>query len=198
MPRSGKGSEFERSICKQLSLWWTDGERDDVFWRTSQSGGRATQRSKKGQKTYGSYSDIAAVDPIGEPLLKLFNIELKRGSSYSCPGDLLDFKVDNASHPWVKCLLQTMRCQEESGSHGWLMICKRDHRSPVVFIDSFTAHSLVNEECGGLRYAPFFSLKLAIYQKKRFITKANFMGTTLENFLQKVKPKQIIACVKKL
>ena len=41
MPKAYKGSEFEREMCKCLSLWWTDSKRDDVFWRSAQSGGRA-------------------------------------------------------------------------------------------------------------------------------------------------------------
>jgi len=40
-----KGGEFERDISRFLSRWWTYGERDDVFWRTSASGARATTRS---------------------------------------------------------------------------------------------------------------------------------------------------------
>lgn len=28
-----KGSSYERHICKQLSLWWTKGKRDDVVFR---------------------------------------------------------------------------------------------------------------------------------------------------------------------
>jgi len=41
-----KGSSFEREICTILSKWWTNNERDDVFWRTAGSGARATTRSK--------------------------------------------------------------------------------------------------------------------------------------------------------
>ncbi|MBM3120244.1 MAG: hypothetical protein FJ006_12010, partial [Chloroflexi bacterium] len=60
---SSKGASFERDISRQLSLWWTHGERDDVFWRSSMSGGRATVRAKKGQKTAYQNGDITATDP---------------------------------------------------------------------------------------------------------------------------------------
>ncbi len=59
-----KGSNFEREICKLLSLWWTNDKRDDIFWRTSGSGARATTRSKTKQKTFGQYGDVQATDPI--------------------------------------------------------------------------------------------------------------------------------------
>lgn len=135
MPKGNqKGSAFEREICKALSRWWTDGERDDVFWRSSQSGGRATQRAKKGQSTYGSYGDVAAVDPIGEPLLKVFTIELKRGRSHGCPGDLLDFKSNNGKHPFVRALSQAIEAHKRAGSKSWMLIGKRDCRCPVVFL----------------------------------------------------------------
>lgn len=76
-----KGSDFERFIAKDLSLWWTDGERDDIFWRTSGSGARATTRRKCGLKTADSYGDICTIDPIGKPLTDLILFELKKGYS---------------------------------------------------------------------------------------------------------------------
>lgn len=54
----GKGQDLERSISRQLSLWWSNGEADDWFWRASQSGGRATQRAKKGMRTLNSAGDL--------------------------------------------------------------------------------------------------------------------------------------------
>ena len=37
-----KGSSFERAVCKRLSLWLSNGERDNLLWRSAMSGGRAT------------------------------------------------------------------------------------------------------------------------------------------------------------
>jgi hypothetical protein len=42
-----KGSRFERDVCKRLSLWLSKGERDDLFWRSALSGGRATLRLRQ-------------------------------------------------------------------------------------------------------------------------------------------------------
>ena len=74
-----KGSQFERDICRELSIWWTQGERDDIFWRTSGSGARATTRAKKGDATANSAGDIGYLDEIGKPFLDYFMVELKRG-----------------------------------------------------------------------------------------------------------------------
>lgn len=192
MAVQSKGSEFERQICKRLSLWWTDDERDDVFWRSSQSGGRATLRSRKGIRTAGSYGDITALDPIGEPLMKMFTIELKRGSSYSSPGDLIDFKKGNSAHPWVKCFLQAKRCHEECGSHTWLLICKRDHREPMAFADAFMMSQLCKHTSHTFTRPPFFAFRFPVHDGKNFIDMVNIVGVPLELFLYRIKPQEII------
>ncbi len=74
-----KGSNFEREISKELSLWASDNQTDAIFWRSEQSGGRATIRAKHGLKTPNSAGDIAFIDPIGKPLLDVFVLELKKG-----------------------------------------------------------------------------------------------------------------------
>lgn len=189
--RSAKGSDFEREICKRLSKWWTKGERDDVFWRTSQSGGRATQRNKKGQSTHGSYGDIAAVDPIGAPLIKMFTIELKRGSSYGSPGDLLDFNPVNEKHPWVVCLKQAVRSYTEAGSKAWMMICRRDHRLPVVYLES-RIFRLLREDRPIAATVSCMRFNLAIKGEHKGPWMVSFVGIPLETFLQFISPQQII------
>lgn len=74
-----KGGEYERDISRFLSLWWTRGERDDIFWRTSASGARATARAAKFKKTKYDYGDITFTDPIAKLMLDLMVIEAKRG-----------------------------------------------------------------------------------------------------------------------
>ena len=56
-----KGSSFERTVAKQLSLWVSNGKRDDHFWRTAGSGSRSTIRSKKGKLTEGGSGDICSM-----------------------------------------------------------------------------------------------------------------------------------------
>jgi hypothetical protein len=68
-----KGGSFERKICKQLSLWITDGKRDDVFWRSAMSGGRATVHGKKNRQA----ADICAVQVEGNQFADDFIVEVK-------------------------------------------------------------------------------------------------------------------------
>jgi hypothetical protein len=72
-----KGSSFEREICKKLSLWVSYGKSDDLFWRSAMSGGRATVRTRKGQKTSSGHGDITAVTPEGNILTDTFIVECK-------------------------------------------------------------------------------------------------------------------------
>jgi hypothetical protein len=57
-----KGSSFEREFCKTISLWLSNKNRDDLFWRTSNSGGRYTIRKKSGKETDNQEGDITATD----------------------------------------------------------------------------------------------------------------------------------------
>jgi len=74
-----KGGNYERQVCKELSLWWTNGERDDIFWRTAGSGGRSTARRKKKKSTANAAGDIRYDDALGKPFIDYFLCEIKRG-----------------------------------------------------------------------------------------------------------------------
>jgi hypothetical protein len=78
-----KGSAFEREICKALSLWISGGKREDLFWRTAMSGGRATVHFNKPLKGIKKpphirqVGDICAVAPEGHAFCEAFFIECK-------------------------------------------------------------------------------------------------------------------------
>lgn len=131
-----KGSSYERTICKQLSSWWTDGKREDVFWRTAGSGARAKARNKMGKSTFGQYGDICADDPIGQPLMDLCVIEVKRGYS----GETFANLIESHQNPKVqKCMFQRFLDQAEEEREMakvpyWMLITKRDGRTPILTI----------------------------------------------------------------
>jgi len=74
-----KGAEFERTVCTKLSLWVSDYTREDVFWRSAMSGGRATIKIKKnrGRKFDAHAGDVAATHELGHLLITLFIVECK-------------------------------------------------------------------------------------------------------------------------
>lgn len=129
-----KGQQFERDVCVLLSRWWTGGENDSVFWRTANSGGRATVRGKKGKTTRGQYGDICATDPIGQPFIDLFNVEIKRGYSRHTFADILDCPSNGAMPKYLEWFVKAQKTSEEAGTYSWLLIAKRDRREPLIFV----------------------------------------------------------------
>ncbi len=127
-----KGNSFERGVCKLLSLWWNPG-RDDVFWRSQSSGGRATQRTKKKQTTKGQYGDVCATDGDGEALTQFVTIELKRGYNRVTLSDLIDRPARSARQVLEQWIDKASEGAKAAGSVGWLIIHKRDLREPVVY-----------------------------------------------------------------
>jgi hypothetical protein len=122
-----KGSRFERLVCRQLSLWISGGRSEHLYWRSSQSGGRATTRAKKGDTTLHVQSgDIAAIDPEGHHFLDVFYVECKNYKSlkldslfYRTTGDLAKM--------WIKT-------REQAKLYGKqpLMIIKENGQKPLL------------------------------------------------------------------
>lgn len=139
-----KGSSFEREICRSLSLWWTKDDpepSDAVFWRTSNSGGRATVRGKAGKRTRNHYGDIMAVDPVGQPLIDFITWEIKRGYSRCSLADLLDSPPKAAKQEWQKWIEQASKAADDAGALYWAIIARRDRREPILVLPERLADS---------------------------------------------------------
>lgn len=141
----GKGADFERSISKRLSLWWTRGERDDVFWRTSNSGGRATARRNSGKKTKNQEGDICAIDPAGQSLVDLVSIELKKGYNSWNIKEFLD--SDSKEPTLLKFFKQAQRESESKESKCWWLILRQDRRKILSVISHDFYKMLVRAGC---------------------------------------------------
>lgn len=131
----GKGADFERTICKQLSFWWSGQDRDDIFWRSSNSGGRATIRGRKGKQTFGQHGDITAVDPFGAPLLDILALEIKRGYGEADFHALLDRSSGAAQQVWESWIQQAIASAEGSGAYSWAIIARRDRKEPIIVLE---------------------------------------------------------------
>jgi len=179
-----KGSTFERDICKQLSLWLTEGKRDDIFWRTAASGGRATNRAKVSKKTSGGYGDINFLDPLGEGLLKLFCFELKRGYKDLSVLSYIDRRPAKTKTVLEEFWDQAVTSAEQSGAHFPLVIFKRDlHKPCVMFPVEF--FSIAKNYFGYFLYP---TAKVSFQGDDGFFT---LVITTMESFLEYVNPNVI-------
>ena len=128
-----KGGQFERDICHKLSLWWSGGKSDDIFWRTSGSGARATSRFKKGKATHGQHSDITHTHPSGAPFTDLFVTELKRGHNKTTLIEMIDTPKLVKSNLWWQWIRKVQNSVNASGAMSWLLIHKRDGREEMIF-----------------------------------------------------------------
>jgi hypothetical protein len=209
-----KGQQYERQICTDLSRWWTGGTRDDVFWRTSGSGARAISRHGRGQKTAGQFGDVAATDPIGQPLIDFFTIEIKRGYSAWTVADILDVptRKDTCPQKWEEWVQEVYEHHQAAGTPFWMLIQKRDQRPPIVFMPADVTNYL---ECSWKNLHPFFGIHARIqfregaYHKikhngkaqKRYIVEREWrvgmhlIGMLFEDFLDRVQKIHILSAL---
>ena len=187
--KSAKGGAYEREICKLLSKWWTDGVRDDVFWRSASSGGRATRRTAKGKDTYGQYGDIQAVDPIGLPLTQLCTIEVKRGYSDCSVADLFDSPLSRKQTKWEGFVIQAFTSHKGQETPYWVLIHRRDKQQAMIYIPRRLARALdlqLYELC------PYAVMRLGVKEDGGLRTPMTIVALQLEHFCQSISPKTII------
>lgn len=120
-----KGRKFERTISKKLSIWWSNGERDDLFWRTQGSGARATTRSKRGIKTEGQDGDIASTSNESIIFAASFIIECKNYKSINIWNIFTNKKCDFQGW-WIK-----LKSQAKDVNKRPLLIAKENNH-PIV------------------------------------------------------------------
>jgi hypothetical protein len=182
----GKGAAFERVVCKQLSLWWTGGKHDDIFWRTSGSGARAKVRGRK--RTFGQYGDVQATNPIGQPLLNLCTIEIKCGYKSASVVDFLDSipKKKGAKHQLEQFLEQAIEDSElrNKKKNQWLLVLKRDYKHALV-ITNYGFYKVLHPgpmtEC-----FPMMKLRVRLCDCTRILVVVRFC-----DFLESVQPATI-------
>jgi hypothetical protein len=190
MAAKSKGNTFEREICKLLSKWFSHGERDDIFWRADNSGGRAKSRSRKGKNTYGQYADIRASDPIGEPILQVFTIEAKRGYSKYTFMDMLDKKPHMAMQKWEEHALQARTDSKNAKALSWMLISRRDQRESLVFIPSKIIRQL---ESMGAELKKIPHMQGWVYSRSG--KRIHLYTARLLDFLVKVSPEIVKAII---
>ena len=160
-----KGAQFERDVAIGLSKWASSGEREDLFWRSSMSGGRATVGRKKGTDLSSQAGDLSAVHSSGQPFLDKFYCELK---SYK---DLQYAGILTGTGNLVKFWNSTVTEADHYKKHP-ILIAKQNRLPVVVFL-----------QVRGLRL-----LRLHIEQSILASCQRSMYGFLLEDFIKWAQP----------
>jgi hypothetical protein len=115
---SRKGSLFERSTCRALSLWVSDGQDSNLFWRTGGSGNRSTMARKRGGKI-----------EAGQSLIDRFVVECKHHADL-CIEKFLMEGGGKLGKIWEKIV-------EEAHYYGkWPLLIAKQNRTQTLAITS--------------------------------------------------------------
>jgi hypothetical protein len=194
MPRGqGKGSEFERLLCEKLAVWWTGDAGVDPIeycWRSSQSGGRSTQRAKKGKKAAGHSGDIVATSNAMKPFFKLFTVEAKNGYHSYSGFQLLDRPKGMKGLQGIeKFIVQARSAMKRSGTPYWMLVHRRTGREIMTYTPrAFWEKADVPPLDVPTPFAEFF---VQVNGVNRWM-----VCTPLDKFLELIDRKQIIRIYK--
>lgn len=122
-----KGAHFERDVCKRLSLWVSGGEREDLFWRSAMSGGRATVGRRQGKDLAKHSGDVSATHPMGHSLTDYWYIECKHVAS-------LDLESAMLSDAGRLVKFWRVACREAAEHKLMPMIIAKQNRSQIMLI----------------------------------------------------------------
>ena len=156
-----KGATFERSVCVQLSEWFSYGKRDDLFWRTHGSGARATTRHKKGLQTPGQHGDIAATDSNGKPLIDVLTFSLKRGYKGVSIQDLFDLPPTSKRREFERWIFEAYDSHKSAGSYAWGIIVKRDRRDTLFLAPDYLFQQMKINVLGLMRFRTYNSTEFS-------------------------------------
>lgn len=123
-----KGAQFERDVCVMLSRWITNNEREDVFWRSAMSGGRATVGHKSGKSHAAQAGDISCIHPSGHSFISTFAPECKFYANLDYQG-LLTGKGKLLTF-WDEIQKQAGRYKKRP-----LMVVRQNRMQPMVCLD---------------------------------------------------------------
>lgn len=179
-------------------MWYSHGERDDIFWRTAGSGARATIRMKNsGKMTSDSAGDISAIHPSGKKLTRMCIFELKRGYSAKNRSkgislltivDKLISEKDPILIEWFKKLEKELK--DHDRKFGFI-IFQRDRKNPCITFHQSTLDYLKDRNTKKLKYALYCpAAHIYLWGMKLVVMK-------LEHFLRWCDPETITRKIKR-
>ena len=184
-----KGSRFEREVAVLLSRWWTGDKRDDIFWRSTSSGARATSRAVKNKTTANSAGDLCYLDSVGESFIKYFSTEIKRGYKFFEIQRAVDRDSKKLSvfEEWIE---QAAKSQADANARSWLIIAKKDRAKTLALLPQFEYERIAKEsEVIGCRYVSIGGVLGGTDRLNRVLC------LPLTDFLRNIDPADVISLI---
>ncbi|MAF25771.1 hypothetical protein CL634_09395 [bacterium] len=160
-----KGAEFEREICKKLSMWVSKGKRDDVFWRSAMSGGRATIGLREGKNRDAQSGDISSIHAMGNKFTDHTYVEMKFYKDLQLHL-LITQQTGNLYSFWNTVLIESRAFKKDP----WLVA--KQNRQPILLCTKF----LNNKSIRDLVIAQFPVMDLQIYRLDDYLKRTRFNG----------------------
>jgi len=129
MNTKGKGSGYERAVCRMLSKWIQGTEDPVLIWRSSNSGGTFTINTKiKGIAAKAMSGDLCSIDEKSKWLFDKFSVECKCGYSKANPLKLFKFtKNDELESFWNQATTDASR-----SSKNPILIFKQNQGKSII------------------------------------------------------------------
>jgi len=124
-----KGNHYERVISKKLSLWISNGIRDDLLWRTHNSGGRFTHRFNIGKDTINQSGDITSTSSLSEYFSNKYIIECKSYNDINLWTLFTNKNINNSVLSWWK----NNKKKADIINKTLLLIVKQDFKPDLLF-----------------------------------------------------------------
>lgn len=122
-----KGNEFERLMCKRMSLWLSAGQRRDLFMRNVASGGAFTLSARRGSPS-GVGGDMMAVHPLAHDFLEVFLTEYKHWRDLNFEAALWMNRGEFAQ------VLTKAERQAIAAQRHYFIVAKQNHRAPILLM----------------------------------------------------------------
>ena len=204
-----KGSAYERDLCKRFSLWWSCGQTEDLFWRTSGSGSRATNRRRLGKNpNWFDFGDMKHETPEGLLLVKYLCWEFRSRAKFDLMtafGTGSEDQNYSLMASWAKA-----NYEADCSDRCPVLVTKSLRKPDIVWME----HKLYLEiesiersydESGGrgvfdsfARISVFIPPRTVKYDKNktyRFESGSLFVGVPLVDCLFAMDPEGFIECV---
>ena len=199
---AAKGSAYERELCKRISSWFSGGETEDLFWRTSGSGSRATNRRRLGRSTNRfDFGDMKHEVPEGLPLSENLCWEFRsraRFDTFTVFGTGEEDPKTSILSSWAKACYEA-----ECSDRNPVLITKAVRRPEIIWVPYGIYYESIACD-SDVKRMPHMEIRIAAgmtvrYEGKKtykFIATHTIVGLSLNEWFLKMDPEVFLACVR--